>query len=299
MRARVRLRLPDGSTRELEPGDQIGRLWTMALCLDDPRVSEAHAMVSLRGQELVLLALRRQFLVRGRPTSEVVLEPGLEVEFAPGLPIVVEAAELPREILAIEGDGVPRQVLGGVCSVVLDPTPRLVARAAEPAAARIWGTGRGWRLRIGDARPRDIGPGDSFELEGHTLRAVAVSLARAERERTAVAGGVQDPLRVVAQFDSVHLHAGDRPPVVLGGIAARLVSELVAMQGPVAWEVLARELWKDDSDKFTLRRRLDMHLVRLRRRLEEHRIRPDLVRPDGTGSVELILYPGDVAEERG
>jgi pSer/pThr/pTyr-binding forkhead associated (FHA) protein len=49
MLATVRLRLPDGSTTTLAPGDIIGRMASAALVLDDGRVSEAHAMVSLRG----------------------------------------------------------------------------------------------------------------------------------------------------------------------------------------------------------------------------------------------------------
>jgi len=58
MRAFVRLRCTDGSIAELTHGDLIGRLGTAALHFDDARISEAHAMISLRGQELKLLALR-------------------------------------------------------------------------------------------------------------------------------------------------------------------------------------------------------------------------------------------------
>ena len=58
MRPTVSLQLPDGSIHELGHGDLIGRLWTAALHLDDGRISEAHAMISLRGSELHLLALR-------------------------------------------------------------------------------------------------------------------------------------------------------------------------------------------------------------------------------------------------
>ena len=298
MRARVRFRLPDGRLVELEPGDQIGRLWSMALPLDDPRVSEAHAMVSLRGHELVLLALRRQFLIRGAPTSVVRLEPGLEVEFAVGLSLLVESAELPSHLLALEGDALPRQILGGVCSLVLDPTPRLVARAHERAAACIWGTGIGWRVQVGDAPQRDLRPGDTLEVGGHTVRAVAVETGAAGHGETALQGGVRDPLRIIASWDAVQVHPGRRAPLLLSGLSARVVSELYTLGRVVPWEVLARELWNDDADRFSLRKRLDMQLLRLRRRLEGSRIRPDLVRTDGSGNVELLLYPEDVFEER-
>ena len=42
-------------------------MWSAALHLDDPRVSEAHAMVSIRGSELKLLALRGRFQIDGLP----------------------------------------------------------------------------------------------------------------------------------------------------------------------------------------------------------------------------------------
>ena len=61
MRAFVRFRLPEGNSVELGHGDLIGRLWSAALPIADARISEADAMVSLRGQELKLLALRGRF----------------------------------------------------------------------------------------------------------------------------------------------------------------------------------------------------------------------------------------------
>lgn len=46
MRANVRLLLSDGRSEVLGPGDIIGRMWSATLRLDDPHVSEAHALVS-------------------------------------------------------------------------------------------------------------------------------------------------------------------------------------------------------------------------------------------------------------
>ena len=56
--ARVVVEL-DGDRHVLGVGDLIGRLPSAALVVDDPRVSEAHAIVSLRRAALHLLALRR------------------------------------------------------------------------------------------------------------------------------------------------------------------------------------------------------------------------------------------------
>ena len=85
MRAYVRLRLSSGQTAVLGPGDLVGRLSGASLQIDDGRVSEAHAMVSLRGRELKLLGLRGVFAVDGKPTDEVVLAEELAIELAPGV----------------------------------------------------------------------------------------------------------------------------------------------------------------------------------------------------------------------
>ena len=111
MRAYVRLELPDGQFAELGPGDLIGRLWSAALPLSDGRISEAHAMVSLRGQELKLLALRGRFAVQGQGLSSLVLAPGQVISMAEGLDLRVAEVFLPSKVLAIEGEGLPRMVV--------------------------------------------------------------------------------------------------------------------------------------------------------------------------------------------
>lgn len=69
MHACVHLASADGQIHVLGHGDLIGRLWSAALCLSDPRVSEAHAMVSLREGQLRLLALRGLFAIDGKPSK--------------------------------------------------------------------------------------------------------------------------------------------------------------------------------------------------------------------------------------
>ena len=82
-------------------GDLIGRTPTAAVVLDDPRVSEAHAIVSLRKDELRLLALRRLVLVEGKPTEEVVLRPGLAITIVDGLVLTVAQVHAPAAVLAV------------------------------------------------------------------------------------------------------------------------------------------------------------------------------------------------------
>lgn len=47
-----------------------------------------------------------------------------------------------------------------------------------------------------------------------------------------------------------------------------------------------------------LRKKWDVSLARLRARLKEARIRPDLLRSAGTGQLELVLRPEDHVEDR-
>lgn len=298
MRAHVHLRLPDGSRATLGPGDMIGRTWTAALRLDDPGVSEAHALVSLRGESLQLLALRGRFLVDGQPAGQAVLVPGQRVRLSQETELVVEAVALPREVLALEGDGLPRQVLAGVCSLRTVPHPRLLPGHDPGAEAVLWSTGEGWRLRIGPTPPRELAAGDAFTVSGRPFRAVAVALAAAAQEQTRVQGGVDAPVRVEARFDTVHLHREGAPVAVLSGHAARVVSELVALGGPAPWSVVAGEIWPGEDDRDELRRKWDVVLVRLRHRLRGAGVRPDLVRSSRSGQVELVLLPGDAVEDR-
>ncbi|MCB9742443.1 MAG: hypothetical protein H6740_07585 [Alphaproteobacteria bacterium] len=297
MRAYTLIRAPDGSLHELVHGDLIGRLSTAALCLDDGRVSEAHAMISLREQELRLIALRGALAVRGKPCSEVALEPGLKVLLARGLALRVEEVALPEAVLGLEGEGLARQVLPPVCSLTTAPRPKLSKGWAGEAEAWIWCAGPGWRTRLEGEAPRALAPGDTLEVGGLRFLAVAVPLASAGQAETRRFGGVDAPLHLVAHFDTAHIHRDGDVVVGLSGVLARIVSELVSFGGPVPWQVLAGQLWPREEEPSVLRSRLDVNLSRLRRRLREARVRTDLVRSDGAGQIELLLYPHDQVED--
>lgn len=298
MRAFVRVESPDGRLHELVHGDIVGRLRAAALHLDDGRVSEAHAMVSLREGELRLVALRGAFAVHGRPLSEVVLAPGQRIQLARDLELTVVDVVLPDHILAIEGDGLPRQALPGVCSLVPVPRPHLVAGWVEDADAWLWSTGSGWSVRQGDAPPRDLVPGDRVDCGGATFAIVALPVQHAGLEPTRQRGGIDAPLHLVARFDTVHVHRDGEPVLVLSGMLARIISELVSFGGPVGWQVLAGQLWPREDEAAVLRSRLDVNLSRLRRKLREARVRTDLVATDGAGSIELLTYAHDRVEDQ-
>ncbi len=205
MRAYVRFRLPDGNAVELGHGDLIGRLWSAALSIPDARVSEAHAMVSLRGQELLLLPLRGRFSTDGKRLSSLVLAAGQRVTLADGFDLEVEEVSLPAAVFAVEGEGLARVVVTGVCSLLTRPRPELVPRLVPDAPAYLWGDGEGWCLTV-NGTSRAIRIGDTWELDGRQFRAVGLALDSAGNSATRQEAGAARSLRIVAQFDSVHVH---------------------------------------------------------------------------------------------
>ena len=299
MRVFTRFRLPNGSTCELGHGDLIGRLPSAALHIDDACISEAHALVSLRGRDLKLLALRGRFAVEQKPLSEVVLYPGLRIFIARDLELIVETVSLPEVVLGIRGEGLPKQVLTGTCSISITPRPTLIPRYTGNAQAWIWSVGGDWRLRVGQGDARPLHLGDTFEVEGTGFEVVAVSLAQAGQVQTQALGAVGATLRLIANYDTVHIHRAGEPVFALTGISARIISELVACGAPVSWKAVAKEIWRNpDFEDHQLRRKWDISLSRLRSKLKEARIRPNLVRSDRSGNVEIFLAEGDQAEDR-
>jgi pSer/pThr/pTyr-binding forkhead associated (FHA) protein len=198
MRPLVEVRLDDGSTVELGPGDLIGRVASAALVLDDPRISEAHAMVSLRGGELYLLALRRLVGHHGKPVSEVLLETGSVIELADGISVTATRVIKPRRVQALRAPGLGVRPLGQVASVVTGPPLRIVGRFVPGASAHVWSSRpEEWRLREADRPTRTIVTGDRFVAAGVELELCEIALDAANLDPTVNQGGVTQPLRIV------------------------------------------------------------------------------------------------------
>ena len=294
-RAFVGVRLGD-AYHELVPGDVIGRMRSAALPIDDPRVSEAHAMISWRYGAQWLLSLRRLIAVGGKPLSEVELTPGLRVTLAEGLELSVERVVNPTAVMAIEAPNLGVRPLAPVVSLYAGPPPRVVDRFEPGAAAHLWWSGEDWKAADDDGE-RVVGDGDVLTVSGCGFR-VRTVLADGAGRSTSWNGAIASPLRIVAHYDTVELHRAARPVASIGGIGARIIGELVSLDGPTDWETVAREVWNDGSDAFELRRRWDAALRRLRDKLRANGIRGDLLRADGAGQCQLVLYEGDTVEDR-
>jgi hypothetical protein len=296
LHAAVTLATPDGSLHVLSHGDVIGRVWSAALCLEDPKVSEAHAMVSLRGSRLRLLALRGLFAVDGVPRKELDLTPGQRVHLTRSLALDVVAVTLPDRVLALRIPGQGEQPLSGVCSLVEQPTLAVRPGAHTDARAVFFLSGDRWVVQV-DGRTEPVEDGWGLVLDGGVVEAQWKHLSAAG-VATVAEGRLLSPLQIVCRYDSVMLHRAGMPPMRLTGHAARMLSELGAVGAPLHWEALARELWTDpELDPHFLRKRFDAVLGRLRRKLRDAGIRADLVRSDRSGLFELVLRPEDVLRD--
>lgn len=288
----VELKLPSGQRTCVPAGGIIGRMAGAALSLRDARVSEAHALVSLRGSELRLLALRRWFEVDGERSSEVALRPGQRIGLAPGCVLEVTDVCVADEVLAIGGLGPePVPLEASVYSLVERGALALVAGFEESALGHVWSTGSGWALQLAGEPAVDLRPGLTFEAAGASLY---VTTAPVPSSHTTIQGDHYDaPLQIVLRHDTVHLHREGRPSAVINGVPARILSEVALLRTPVPWEVAAAEVYRGETDRRVLRQNWDRNLRTLRARLREQGVRADLVRPDGKGNVELFLLPGD------
>lgn len=293
----VRLRFA-GVEHELVPGDIIGRGWWAAMSIDDGRISEAHALVSLRGGELKLLPLRGRFCVDGRRLTDATLRPGLAIELARGLVLEVIEVGAPAFVLALCSEFLGRQTLMGVCSLPTATATRLVPGFDPAALAQFWNQDSDWRVRWNGAAACPLAPADTCEVAGVRFSAVAVSLSDAGPHATTLDAHTRGALRIVAHYDTVTLHRSDGRILHMGGIGARVLSELVAVDGPASWESLAREVWTGTYARATLRRKWDVTISRLRARLRQGGIPPEIVVADGLGNFELVVHSDDIVEDK-
>ena len=293
VQAAVHIALDDGRGFALQPGDLIGRMAGAALSLNDGRISEAHALISLRGGALRLLALRGLFTVDDQLVAAVTLVPGLRVELAPGLAFTVAGLALPDRVAALSGEGLNLQALTSLSSLLLDPDPRISPRYEPDAAAVLWSRGDGWRLQPAGEETRPLGEGEPFEVGGRRFVLGSMPLAHAGpgiTERTEAR-----PLTIRFAGSAVELRRGDGASVTLRGNGAHLIRELVEFAGPVDWYTLARQVWPDGPcvDRTRLRARLDTTLKRVRARLRDGGVGAGVLVFTQTGQVELLSQPGD------
>lgn len=287
---------PSGAAAFLAPGDWIGRGHQAALRVNDARVSEAHAMVSLRGGTLWLLALRGRLQMRGRTLSEVPLNDDTRVELADGLWLCCEGIDLPDEVVGVRVNGGPPQVLNGTTSVFSGPPARLRAGFDVEADAQLWPVGNEWTLSSGADEPRTLEPGTTVRVGAAELTAEWVPLAVADQTRTRPT--IRGPVQWIVTADGVRLDKSGHAVHEISGIPGRILSALLLDDGSLHWMQLCSRVWPEDQSRLvSLRNRLDVGLVKVRERLREAGATEVRVAMDGAGHVRLVLPDVDRVEK--
>lgn len=287
----------EGGARELGPGETVGRSWCAGLSIDDGHLSEAHALVSLRGGLMKLLPLRGAISLGGESLSEIVLEPGQVIHLGPTVRLLVRDVQLPGRVLVLSGGNLRDEPLWAVSSLSSVASDHLERGLRAEALAQFWDRGDGWSVRIRGSAPTPLAPDDVLEIEG-TAFAVRTQALRAVGPIATLHDPSRAALKLVAKYDTATLSRETGEALHLGGIAARLLSELVTLGVPAPWTTIAAELWPDEPERVALRRKWDVALSRLRRRLTDGGFRRDLVVADGLGNFELLLGPKDTVEDR-
>lgn len=292
MQSSAWLTIDGGSPVAVLPGEYVGRSPRAALCISDPRVSEAHALVSLRGGALWLLGLRGRFRVEGVVLSEVELVPGIRVDLTPETSICCHAIELPERMMAVTIPELGRPVLTGTASLVAGKPPRLLPGLVPDAAAVFWSLGEQWYLRQSNGQDTPLEPGTPQVVDGLRLTPVLVRPARGSRTRTVPQTGPCLEVRIGPQGVLVRADGhGERAR--LGGVHGRLLGALLAADEPVHWTDLCHRIWPDDrSELGSLRNRLDVAVTRLRQRLRELDLHGINVSFDGLGHVRVVVAEG-------
>lgn len=282
----VTIRLGDRPSVVLLAGDLIGRGPGAALHVRDPRISEAHALVSLRQNVLFLLALRGRLQVDDAWCERIELQAGQRIALSPDTQLSVLDVRLPVATWTARfSDEEPVQLDGPRC---WSRDQGWVSRGFNDADLRFWPEGDMWFWDRGRAPATRLAVGVIDTPRGplHLERAPLEQVALAETQSV----HRELPLEIIAAYDVVHFKRQGKHCGSIGGLGARLISELVLLDN-ARWTELTSLLWTGEPE--ALRSRLDNLIWRTRRRLSHLGIDPGLVSTDNNGLYHLRLGPHD------
>ena len=290
MLARVRLSLADGSSAMLAHGELIGRLESAAWRINRPTISQAHAIVVHRDADLYLVSLRRLLVLKERRLNEVCLRSGQQIALAQDVLITVDEVAIPDDRAVLESRALGPCLLPPVSSIFAGTPPRLVPRFDPTADAHVWFTGAGWKVHVDD-KVRDLVIGDRFFV-GESFQLTKRNLAGFHEAQQTMPGGIL-PVHIVIKKDLVELHHGEKM-LMMTGSEARIVAELAAFRGPVAWGLLAKELWPSATGSDLLEH-WSVCLRQIALKFKGAGIRSSLIARRGS-QIQLDLRPGDQVE---
>lgn len=297
MRAHIIGRLTGSAEQfSLGIGDIIGRSNQAALCIDDPRVSEAHALLSLRGSALMLLALRGRFRFRGEIVSEIELRQGMDIELYKGCWLHCEEVVMPDSLLCLNVPGLARTMLTHTSSLFLNletGAHSIQPGYASRADVAFWSLGDNWSYRVQGGSTHSLNAGDDINVAGICIQTEAVPVHEASVTRTKQTDRTSLRLEVAPKSVKVHASAHTNS-LVITGIPGKILSCVARSEHPQTWDEVAHQVWANEPcTQSSLRRRFDVGLLRLREKLHQLDLPSDLMHMDGSGLISLRLDRDD------
>ena len=273
---------------ELEAGDIIGRMELAALPIEDARISEAHAMISLREGELRLLALRGRFRVRGELCAQIALAPGLEIELAQGISLIIHEVHLPDEVLGIEIPGLSRMALPQTMTLFAGSPPSIRPGYDSSGDAIFWTLDGDHRVTLPDQQTKQLQTGDKLQIKDLQVQIVSIPVNYASRTKTIPFHASSLKLEVLE--NSVRIVQDETSSALISGLPGKILGALLLHGPTMTWEQIVEFVWPGDcSLELALRRRFDCNLARLRARLQRLGMPAQMIRMSGTGLVTLEL----------
>lgn len=278
---------PDGRSHPIYPGSIIGRLAHAGLSIEDPRISEAHCLLSLRGAAFRLLGLRGGLKIGTRWKGEVDLREGMAVYLAEDYALSVAQIVVPTSILAIEGLNDDPVALDRPEWSLFEDGPRLEPRVDRDAGAWIWNTGESWWFQAAGGDAQQVGAGDTIAVGDREARVITTAVLSASTPRTIRTTKNTPPMVLDIWPEHTEIRVGDRKTVRLTGNGHRILRQTALRTisgGSVHWTQVAEQIWRVNATEdnwFTNHRRLQ-------NKLREQQLPPDLVSCDN-GQVQLSV----------
>ena len=279
-----------GERHRLLTGDIIGRGVRCALPFEDPRISEAHAMLSLRDGGFWLLGLRGTVWNGRRWGAEVRIATGSSIRLAEGVSLDVCEVVLPTTLLALEGlGGDPLVLTHDTISVRTSPMS-LRAGFEGDADAWIWSSEGQWRMRKASGEISLLHIGQAIALGPHALTVVGVPLGQGQAGETIRQRATHAPLTITVEPRRTTVACGTRSVVLVGrshDIVRCTAQRSQAYGGAVHWADIAGDIWRANPTPDNWYH----NCARLAAKLNHAGLPSDLLRME-KGLVSLALRPG-------
>lgn len=306
----VTLRLPDGRQVYVPPGTVMGRLVTSAVPIDDPRISEAHVLVTHRGGSMWMMGLQQQALrvVGDRSRSHVRLVAGQRLSLAEGYVVEVMAVvtpdHLPQAQYRRRGEIEWHQLgnLDGHEYYSIMSGPLWVAGQREGAMCHLACGVDSWVLFTQEQDSISIEDLEIWEAGDWQFRFLWLPVDQAGTAKTIARHqhSLDYRIEVGETFVRITPIEDDRDlePLIFVGQPRLLLMALMRETTSRRWQVLGAEIWEDwgELDRKARERRWNPAIHRLRKRLAEYALDPDIVYRDEACPGRYGIRPGREAE---